>query len=393
MKVLYITDPGIVGGATRSLIDVASSMSDKGIECIVCTSSYNELNEELNKLNIVNFASGHRAVMDIPAYKKWKRPFKKLIKGLEYRLTLSYVIRNIEKNVNLKTVDLIHTNSARNDIGCILAEKYNIPHIIHIREFGDEDFHCICYRRNYTKFLNKHTTVFIAISQAVKDAWIRKGLIDEKIKVIYNGVDNTKIVKADLSKSSIGTPLRMVIVGGVCEAKGQLQIVEAMGRLPERMRENVHLDIIGWGDPSYIGIIKDRAETLELSKNICFVGARDDIYSLLQNYQVGLMCSRAEGFGRVTAEYMHAGLGIIASDAGANRELICDGESGLVYKLNDYDDLARCIAVYYDNRAFLLKMATAAFLVAGDRFTKEENASRIFNLYKELEKPLQDREG
>ena len=384
MRVLFITDPGTVGGATRSLIDVVSSMSNRGIECIVCTSTCNELNDELNGLNISNFASGHRAAMDIPAYKRWKRKLKKVIKGLDYHCSLPIVIKKIEKNINLHSIDLIHTNSARNDIGCILAKKYGIPHIMHIREFGKEDFECICYRRNYERFINSYTTRFIAISQAVKEAWVKKGISNEKITVIYNGVDNTRIVPAKQSDSKIETPLSMVIVGGVCEAKGQLQIIEAMGRLPSKIKDNVRLDIIGWGDPAYIEKINLRAAELGIGDKVHLLGARSDVYKLLQNYNIGLTCSRAEGFGRVTAEYMHARLGIIVSNTGANQELIQNEVNGLVYEYGKIDNLEECICRFYENRALLCELAKSAYNRARQIYTRERNTDSIYNMYLEI---------
>lgn len=379
MKILYITDPGIIGGATRSLIDVVSAMSDRGIECIVCTSSYNELNKKLNELDVENFASGHRAVMDIPAYKRWKKPLKKLIKRTEYYITLPNVIKNIEKNINIKSIDLIHTNSARNDIGCILSKKYDIPHIMHIREFGKEDFECIYYRNNYEKFINSYTTRFIAISQAVKNAWVSRGLDAGKVSVIYNGVDNNNIIPR--TNENRDKSLSMVVVGGICEAKGQLQIIEAMGQLPYSIKKNVRLDLVGWGDPIYIKKIQDRARVLNIEDKICFLGVREDVYKILQNYQVGLTCSRAEGFGRVTVEYMHARLGVIVSNAGANTEIIHNGVNGLVYELNNIKDLAQCIIRYYCDRDFLQDMAMASYTDARMKYTKQINAENIYNEY------------
>ena len=45
---LYITDPGVVGGATRALIEMTYELKKLGVEPVVCTSSYSELNDILN---------------------------------------------------------------------------------------------------------------------------------------------------------------------------------------------------------------------------------------------------------------------------------------------------------------------------------------------------------
>lgn len=382
MNILYITDPGIVGGATRSLVDVVSAMKSRGVECLVCTSAQNELNEELTRLGIGNFASGHRSAMDTSAYTWWKKPLKKLVKGLDYHMSLSGVLKGIEDKLDLSSIDLIHTNSARNDIGCLLSQKYGIPHLMHIREFGQEDFGCICYRRDYEKFINAGTTRFVAISRAVRDAWVKKGLDPNKVTVIYNGVDDTKILPRPEQSRDDGF-LRLVIVGGVCEAKGQGQIVEAMGLLPPDVREHVRLDIVGWEDPAYRARIERRSQELGVSEFVRFLGARSDVYKILQNYDVGLTCSRAEGFGRVTAEYMHARLGVIASDTGANPELIGEGE-GLLYPLEDAKALAERICTFYRDRALLEKMAQAGFEKARAHYTKQINADNLYALYHEI---------
>lgn len=382
MKVLYITDPGIEGGATRSLVDVVSSMKKRGVECIVCTSSNNALNEELEALGIESFYSKHRAAMDLPAHYKWKRFPKKLIKGFDYYVSIPAVMKRIEKAVDLKTIDIIHTNSARNDIGCLLAKKYHIPHVMHIREFGQEDFGCICYRRNYYKFISRYTTRFIAISQAVKKAWVKKGVEEKKVSVIYNGVDNTKIEPANTEAMRNKTKLKIVIVGGVCEAKGQIQAVEALGILKDNIQ--LDLDIIGWGDPAYIKKITRRAEELGCKKHVHLLGAKPNIYSLLKDYDIALMCSKSEGFGRVTAEYMHAKLGIIASDTGANPELIENEKNGLLYHYGDCEELANKIIEFYQDRELLIACAENAQARARILYTKERNADLVYNVYTEI---------
>ena len=86
---------------------------------------------------------------------------------LKYYLSIPKAIKNIKKIIDIKSIDIIHTNSARNDIGCILNRMYNVPHIMHIREFGYEDFDCCTYRYNYNKYISKYTNRFLAISKAV----------------------------------------------------------------------------------------------------------------------------------------------------------------------------------------------------------------------------------
>ena len=384
MRVLYIADPVEIGGASKSLIDVVTAMRKYGVECIVCTSGHGDIEKNLKNVNVRCVADGHMATMEVPPESKLKRIPVYILRKIEYQKALKDAVKIIESQIDMTSIDIIHTNSARNDVGCELAHKHGIPHIIHIREFGEEDFGCWTYRRNYETFLNENTDVFICISKAVRKSWVKKGLLAEKISVIYNGVDEAAIKKVSTTDHYFKKDMKMVIVGGVCEAKGQMEAIKAMSLLPKNIRENVYLDIIGWGNENYINQIKNRIQTMGLNKNVVLLGAKNNVGELLCQYQVGLMCSRAEGFGRVTAEYMHAGLGVIASKAGANEEIITDEMTGLLYTKGVAEEMAKKISEYYNDRNKLVNCAKRGQEYAINNFTKELNARNILNLYTDI---------
>lgn len=382
MKILYISDPRTVGGATRSLVDIVISMKDKGVECIVCTSIWNEFNEELNSYGIDSFACGHYSAMETKSEYRWKNLLRYCKYNILYRIKNIFAIRKIEKEIDLKEIDLIHTNSARNDIGAILNKKYKIPHIVHIREFGKEDFDCWFFKRNYGKYLSKYTVLFIAISKAVADSWIKRGIEAEKIEIIYNGVDDARILKRNPKECNIR--LRMVMVGGVCEAKCQKDVILALERLSPEILKKVSLDIIGWGAEVYLRELGELIRSKHLEPYIHLLGAKENIGELLKNYDIGFTCSRAEGFGRVTAEYMHAGLGIIASDKGANPELIIDKKTGLLYKYGDTKELAKKIEFLFNNRELIDEYGRNAHRYAMNNFRRKINADSIYQKYLEI---------
>ena len=344
MRVLYITDPGVVGGATRALIEMTYELKKIGVEPVVCTSSYSELNDILNGMKIENYAIGHMSAMNTKSPYKWKRPIKYPYECLKYYLSIPKAIKNIKKNIDIKSIDIIHTNSARNDIGCILNRMYNVPHIMHIREFGYEDFDCCTYRYKYNKYISKYTNRFLAISKAVAKSWISRG---------------------------------------VCEAKGQYYAIEALSYLPEQIKKNVYLDIAGWDDPKYLKKLEKLIKECELESQVKFLGARNDLYEIYKEYDVGLTCSRAEGFGRVTAEYMYAGLCVIGSNTGATPELIEDNKDGLIYDYQNIHELARCIERIYNDRE-LLRCLSENGKKSAIKFSSTRNAKEIYEVYLEI---------
>lgn len=382
MKVLYVIDPGTVGGATVAFFDLIIQMQKMKVETVVLTSQYNEFNTKLENIGVNTIVDRHKTVLGGVA-SGIRRPISFLKRWIMYRVCEARAIQHISKQLDLSTIDLIHTNSARNSIGCFISKKYGIPHIMHIREFADKDFACVSFRKDYISYYNQFTDKFLAVSNAVRDHWINKGIDKDKILTLYDGVkcDNILLSTDNSKKDDV---LKMVIVGGVVRTKGQHIAVKAISLLPEDIRYKVTLDIVGWVDDKYVMEMKDFLQKNNISTQIKFLGARNDVHQILGNYHVGLMCSKSEGFGLVTAEYMHAQLGVIASNSGASPELIVNGVCGLTFEVGNAKDLARCIETYYRNRDLLIKHSHAAKERALSNFTDAINAENIFSVYKDL---------
>ena len=383
MRVLYILDPATRGGATESFLSLIRHIKKHGISPIVCTSNDDHLNNMLDELGIRNFAIHHYEMITSQdsghGLQTLKRNTRKLLKYIKHDIQ---AIRTIRKHVDMEAIDIIHTNSSRSDVGFWLSMLYHKPHIVHLREFGDMDYEVYplnpCWKHVYNRFSSR----FICVSKAVQEHWISKGIRREKTCVVYNGINYERVLSSsDDSKYEI--PLKMVIVGVVTISKGQYLAINAMRELSAEIKPNVTLDIIGSYWDRYKEQIEEAALKNGVQGQIRFLGQCDDVLQRIADYHIGLMCSRAEGFGRVTAEYMFARLGIIASNTGANPELITSGEEGLLFHYEDEVSLARAIEYYYANRDVLIKHSNAARLKAEKMFKAEMYADNVYNVYQQ----------
>lgn len=385
MKIVYIADIGIEGGATKSLIELVSTMKNEhGVVPIVLTSGNGRLNQSLTERGIENYAVGHGAFLQGAPDAAWKKPIKWLLYAAYYYSHYHSSIQKALKVVDWNSVDLIHTNVARDDLGMEISKRTGVPNICHIREFAELDFNCWTYRPNYVKYLAENTDGFIAISEAVKQYWVKKGLSGDKVQVVYNGVDYQKIIPANHMNWKTNGRFKMVIVGGVIPNKGQQQAIEAICMLPEGVRQHITLDVIGGITETYKAKLQEPLKKLGIEKQVRFLGSCNDVYDRLKEYHVGLMCSKAEGFGRVTVEYMHAGLVVIASNGGANPEIIEDNVSGLLYNREDVSQLSEKIAYLFRNRDIAVKLAENGQKIAKQMFTKEINSKKVFDVYSSI---------
>ena len=128
----------------------------------------------------------------------------------------------------------------------------------------------------------------------------------------------------------------------------------------------------------------ERIRKLGIDNQIRFLGERKDVCNILANYNIGLNCSKSEGFGRITVEYMYSGLGVIASNCEANPELVSDGISGMLFERDNPQELADKIVYFYRNPALLEKQGIQAHEFVCNRFSANRNYEEIMNVYQEL---------
>lgn len=385
MNVLIIADGDTKYGASHSLVQLVKELKTLyGINIkIVAPTNFtmkNKLEDAESDTLCIHYAPFYQG---IPS-DKWKYPIKFIIRGAQYWYGRMRAVKEVEQRIDLDTIDLIHSNSSREDLGALIAGKHNIPLIWHIREFGDRDYKCYSYRKNYIDFMNQNASRFIAVSDAVKEHWVKKGITPEKIDRIYNGVSQQGISpKADYNAARERKSMRMVMTGNVSITKGQIWAIEAVRRLHDEGIQ-VTLDIFGDGARSYEQELRRKIREYGIEHLVKFRGYQKDIENYLSQSDIGLMCSRDEGFGRVTVEYMLAGLCVIASNTGANPELIEDGVSGLLYQYGDTSSLANAIKRCVEDSELRCRLSKQGRLRANTEFTATKNAMLVYNVYEHV---------
>jgi glycosyltransferase involved in cell wall biosynthesis len=86
------------------------------------------------------------------------------------------------------------------------------------------------------------------------------------------------------------------------------------------------------------------------------------------------MCSVAEGFGRVTAEFMSWGKPVIGRNSGATPEIVEDGLNGLLYD-GTVDGLSSAMIRMMRDDSLRGESARHALQKASNHFCHETNAA------------------
>lgn len=384
MHILFVADGDSKYGAPHSLYQMVAELVKlvEDIEISIVLTKQSNMVDDFEKIGCHVYKISYAPYQQVVPFQKWKYPIKYIIRGIPYWYGRVFAVKELERKMDVKQIDLIHSNSSREDLGALLSKKHSIPLIWHIREFGDLDYSCYSYRKDYISLMNKSATEFIAISEAVMNHWINKGIRRDKIIQIYNGVRENDTIKSNYPKK--GDVIRLVMMGSLNETKGQHYVIQAIALLPEEDRKRIQVDIVGDGVTAYTKILEKLIKINHLSEQVRLLGYKKDFYRYLSKYDCGIMCSRSEGFGRVTVEYMMAGLPVIVSDTGANPEIVNHGVNGLLHKYGDVIDLAEKISYLLNNENEIERIGRNAYRTAVEKYTAHINASEIYKEYQKL---------
>ena len=213
------------------------------------------------------------------------------------------------------------------------------------------------------------------VSDFVRHKLTAASALPHGARVIYNGIDPGPFLRAAAAHEPRRDGLRLVYVGGLVNHKGVHTGVEALGRLKQRGEaDGVHLTLVGGGHPDYEARLRRQVGELDLGEQVAFCGRvpRAEIAEILAAHDVFLFTSvYEEPIARTVMEAMAAGLAVVGTAVGGQREMLEDGVNALVFAPEDAPGLAECILQLQRDPALRARLAAAGRQMVLERFTLE----------------------
>jgi len=171
------------------------------------------------------------------------------------------------------------------------------------------------------------------------------------------------------------------VVGRLSPQKAHHVLFEAVARcLPDM--PSLRLVVIGDGE---LGPRLHRlAEQLGIGHRTTFLGTRRDVPLLLPGLDVCCLSSVHEGVPIALIEAMAAGVPIVASDCGAVRDIIDDGEQGYLFPVGDVDRFAYRLRLLAGDAGLRARLGKAGRARAEREFNVERTARAYEDLLTEL---------
>lgn len=386
MNILFIGHERNLGGASKSLVTLATELKEKGHNVFVILpikfgQLYRELKEKKIPVKIVFYGWWM-----YPA--EWN-PFMKFcffILHLEEYIPVARITHYAKKH----KIQLIHSNSSTIDIGAKVAQKVNIPHIWHFREFGDLDYNLkfMLGKEKSCEYVGKNSAKIIFISKKLYQYYINE-MLEAKSIVVYNGISEQYLIdKYSKKNDRVKKRVVFLISGNLHRNKKQDLVIKACKILLNEKIYNFQIIIAGAASNLRDSKIYEK-ELKELASDIPdnyieFKGYVKDMKILREESDVEIVCSSMEAFGRVTVEAMLASNPVIASNAGANPELIEDGKNGFLFQEGNIKELADQMKKLISNPNLISHMGSQAYKIAKSSFSSKLNTEKIESIYKEI---------
>ena len=241
----------------------------------------------------------------------------------------------------------------------------------------------------------QQTNIFLRRSIAKKNLWHLKKAVSRfdvlialtaddarcwqpyvRTVVIPNSLPQYPNQPADLSVEK----KRVIAVGRLDYQKGQDLLLTAWKKV-EEIHPDWHLDIFGDGKEKET--LNTQRSTLNL-QTVSLHPAITDIYSEYMKSDFLVCSSRWESFGLVIIEAMSCGIPVVSFDCDDGpRNIIQDGEDGLLVRNGDTNDMANKMIRLIENKEIRQAMGLQAHLHVA-RFKEESIFMRYARLYEQL---------
>lgn len=261
-------------------------------------------------------------------------------------------IKDLKKFLKVNSVDVVHAHELKAVANTLIAGflagvKIRISHQhTPFSNWQVSKSKRLIYDLFYSILVNLLGSGEIALTESIKKAKIRAGIIARKLAVIPNGVDTYKffvtknereMYRREICRKYHIDPSTKIIgnLSRTSSEKGHDLLIKAFAKLPEGFT----LLICGGGELE--SSLWELAGSLGVKNRVVITGRFDDDIKikLYSTFNYFVFPTLAEGFGIVLIEAMLAGLPVLCSDLEVLKEV---GENYPVYfKTGDSEDLAQ----------------------------------------------------
>ncbi len=259
--------------------------------------------------------------------------------------------RQIRDAVRTHDIQIINAQSSYDRYTSIFANlRYRLNcKVIHTRRQNPLSAGGPLQRKFYTAFTER----FVVISEGLKRIFIEKGFPSHHLKVIHNGIPESRYKEWSEEKVQEFRELIQLeegnkLIGCVSRPKEQEQIIQAVAQLNDPKIELLFAGV----DHEFIDPL---VEKHQLKNKVHVLGSipSQDILNIYRLLDLNILASTMDGFGLVLIEAMAMECPVIATNFGGIPDVVQDGVNGLLFDNGDIESLQEKIksVLYHEQTA------------------------------------------
>lgn len=357
MRILFVAnEAGFLGGGEHSLLDLARGLAGRGHETAVVVPGDGDL-----------AAAARAAGLDVDLVEIPR------LKGLGL-LSLPAAGARLRAILGRRRTEVVSAGGARAVLASAAAARLAGARLVwHVRVAAPDPL---------DPFLAILAHRIVANSRATAARFA--GRARARVRVVPVGIDVGRVARGPAARiaarAALGLPPDAEVVGCVgrfTEEKGQDVLARAVVPLLAA-RPALHVVFVG-DDATPFGA---RVRTiLRPGDRVRYTGWRPDLLDLYAAFDVLVVPSRIEGFGRVVVEGFAAEVAVVATEAGGLAETL--GPAGVRVPLDSADDIGRAIRDLLDDDAGRAAIARAGRWRAEAEFALERSIEATEAAYQE----------
>jgi len=228
-------------------------------------------------------------------------------------------------------------------------------------------------RAKQIKKASQRALGILSVSQALAKEMVKLGIAQNKISVIYNGVDHQKF-GVD-SERPYSAPY-VLYVGNLKADKGVMELYQGFAQIAASQPQ-LHLVYAGSG--AMKAAIEQQAQRDGLTQRVIWLGsvAHDDLPAWISHAQLLALPSYAEGVPNVVLEAMACGTPVLATRVGGIPEVVNEAICGVLIEPKMADAVAQGIASILQR-----DWDRAAIKQHASQFSWQRNQQQFFEMLK-----------
>lgn len=382
MKVAHIITRLIVGGAQENtLFNCIDLMDCYGDDVLLLTGPTTGPEGSL-----MQQAAAKVPVKNVPHLIRTISPFHD-IKAYE----------ELRKILNEYKPDVVHTHSAKAGIlgraaAQALSPRPVVVHSVHGAPFYPyQNVFVREFYKNCERWAAKRCDAIICVADAMTELMVNARIAPrEKFTTVYSGMDTEPFLNSaplrDATRTRYGLKDEHIVVGKIARLfrlKGHEFVIDAAVSIVQRV-PNIRFLFVG--DGILTAVHRRRIARLGLEKYFLFAGLvkPEEIPAHIAAMDIVVHTSLREGLARVLPQALLCGKPVISYDVDGAREVVLNGETGILLPPQSVNELANAVVSLAENPALRRQMGQTGQQKFARQFDRRSMTEQIRKIYQSL---------